>query len=63
MTTLNELCDSMSSGEGSDLLRQACARPRTSADMLPLPRPSAEAPFDSSWETLLEPVGGEERVS
>lgn len=53
MVTLNELCnDTAGLSKASAALRQACTLPRTPADMQPLPEPNAEAPFDSSWESL-----------
>jgi hypothetical protein len=54
MISLNELCtlgDPLTTS--SDSLHQACAQPRTPADMTPLPEPHMEIAFDSSWEALL----------
>lgn len=54
MVTLNELCNDMAGmSTANAALQQACALPRSPVDMRPLPEPHAEAPFDSSWETLL----------
>lgn len=56
MPTLQELCsiaESAGSGATPLPLRQACALPRSSADLAPLPEPDGEAAFDSSWEILL----------
>ncbi|MBI4984928.1 MAG: hypothetical protein HZC24_06175 [Rhodocyclales bacterium] len=53
MITLNELCDlTAKSGTTTADLRQACAQPRSAADMRPLPEPHEEFPFDSAWEAL-----------
>jgi hypothetical protein len=51
MVSLNELCDSAAPLNTS--LRQACALPRSPADMTPLPEPHTDIAFDSSWEALL----------
>lgn len=54
MISLDELCtrgDPLTTT--SDSLHQACALPRTPADMAPLPEPRMEVAFDSSWEALL----------
>jgi hypothetical protein len=54
MVSLNELCtlgDPLNTS--SDSLHQACAQPRTAADMNPLPEPHMEVGFDSAWEALL----------
>lgn len=54
MISLNELCtlgDPLTTSSAS--LHQACALPRTSADMNPLPEPHMEIGFDSAWEALL----------
>lgn len=54
MISLNELClfgDPLTTS--SDALHQACALPRSPADMTPLPEPHMEIGFDSSWEALL----------
>ena len=54
MNTLNELCAiAERSGSASFPLRQACARPRSAADQRPLPVPSSESAFDSSWEAVM----------
>jgi hypothetical protein len=54
MTNLGEICRIIeSSGSGTSLLRQACALPRSDADLLPLPDPHSEAAFDSAWDVLL----------
>ncbi|MBI5792032.1 MAG: hypothetical protein HZA63_11200 [Rhodocyclales bacterium] len=54
MKTLNELCAiAERSGSASFPLRQACAHPRSAADQRPLPVPSSESAFDSSWEALM----------
>lgn len=58
MVSLNELCDRADPLNTS--LRQACAWPRSPADMTPLPEPHTDIAFDSSWEALLvgaSPVG------
>lgn len=51
MVSLNELCDLADPLNSS--LRQACALPRSPADMAPLPEPHTDVAFDSSWEALL----------
>lgn len=52
MVSLNELCDRADPLNAS--LRQACALPRSPADMAPLPEPhTTDVAFDSSWEALL----------
>ncbi len=54
MITLNELCSIADrSGNANAALQQACALPRSTADMNPLPAPDGESGFDSSWEALL----------
>lgn len=54
MFTFNELCAAAAgSPAANDVLRQACALPRSAADLKPLPEPHAETNFDSSWEVLL----------
>lgn len=54
MKTLNELCTiAERTGIASLPLKQACARPRSAADRHPLPVPSGEFAFDSSWEALM----------
>lgn len=54
MNTLNELCTiAERSGSASFPLRQACAHPRSAADQRPLPVPSSESAFDSSWEAVM----------
>ena len=54
MNTLNELCAiAERSGSASFPLRQACARPRSAADLRPLPAPNSEAAFDSSREAVM----------
>ena len=54
MNTLNELCAiAERSGSASFPLLQACARPRSATDQRPLPVPSSEAAFDSSWEAVM----------
>ncbi len=59
MPTLQELCaivESSGSAAVSVPLQQACALPRSTADLAPLPEPYSEAAFDSSWEVLLSGV-------
>lgn len=51
MVSLNELCDRADPLNPS--LQQACALPRSPADMAPLPEPHTDVAFDSSWEALL----------
>lgn len=51
MVSLNELCDLAAPLNSS--LQQACALPRSPADMAPLPEPHTDVAFDSSWEALL----------
>lgn len=54
MVSLNELCmlgDPLDTSSAS--LHEACAQPRTAADMAPLPDPHMEVAFDSAWEALL----------
>jgi hypothetical protein len=53
MVSLNDLCNLTNPLDPRTAsLRQACALPRSSADMRPLPEPHAEVAFDSSWEAL-----------
>lgn len=53
MKTLNELCQSvLVKDAGNGPLHEACALPRSPTDMHPLPKPWAEASFDSSWEVM-----------
>jgi hypothetical protein len=53
MTTLDQLCRMVDADGGADSpLREACARPRSNADLRPLPDPQAESVFDSAWEIL-----------
>ncbi len=59
MPTLQELCYIVeNSGPGAVPLplMQACALPRSSVDLVPLPEPHSEAFFDSSWEVLMAGV-------
>lgn len=51
MVSLNELCGLADPLNSS--LQQACALPRSPADMAPLPEPHTDIAFDSSWEALL----------
>lgn len=54
MISLNELCmlgDPLQTSSAS--LHQACAQPRSAADLQPLPDPHMEIAFDSAWEALL----------
>lgn len=54
MVTFNELCNASAElGKTSGPLHEACALPRSPADMCPLPKPHAEVAFDSSWDALL----------
>lgn len=57
MTTFNDICQRVENAEtASELLKQACAMPRTANDKQALPSPSGEAPFDSAWEVLSQAV-------
>lgn len=54
MNTLNDLCAlAECTGSASFPLQQACAHPRSAADQRPLPVPSNESAFDSSWEAVM----------
>lgn len=54
MPTLQELCSiAERSHVAAAPLLQACASPRSVADLTPLPAAHNEAAFDSSWEVLL----------
>lgn len=53
MKALNELCRSaLAQNASNGPLREACALPRSPADMRPLPEPQAASSFDSSWEVM-----------
>jgi hypothetical protein len=54
MISFHDLCILAADADSATpSLREACTQPRSSADMLPLPAPDGEAPFDSSWDVLL----------
>jgi hypothetical protein len=58
MTTFNDICRLVKDTEASSLLlKQACALPRSAADMQALPDASSEAHFDSAWEVVSQAVG------
>jgi hypothetical protein len=58
MTTFNDICRLVKDTEvPSMLLKQACALPRSAADMQALPGASNEAPFDSAWEVVSQAAG------
>lgn len=66
MPTLQQLCtivEQSEPGATPSPLLQACAMPRSSVDLTPLPEPHGEAPFDSSWDMLLGSVADRVEVT
>lgn len=52
--SLDQICNlSDRLDAASPALRQACSRPRSTADLSPLPEPHLDGAFDSSWQALL----------